>query len=263
MSREKEKANLRFLRLIFLHFKKKPMTVKKSLGGVREVPLQHSVIPDKNKKLDPYFYEPESMRKFRFGRFWGSFFSANYDYTARKWLCANQISTSYYLTSDYICHKLINKMMKNGEKQVIYNIFFKVVSALKKEFDVIDPRPNIVRAIMKLRPLVSFKKIVVSGITRKVPASISVRSSVNVALGWFVSSVRSRKEKTIAARLVHEFVSLNFDKPCQSFKKKVEYHGLAKINRYLIKRVPFLKNKKKKTVSARTLKFFKKKWKKV
>jgi small subunit ribosomal protein S7 len=200
-----------------------------------------------SKPYIPYAYLPLRSRRLRTGRLGGLLASVNIDFKTRNSIKKKVFPDDYFTNSEYVCRKIINYLCKDGKKRRSYGIFNKLIVALRKR-KIFSPRQYITKVILSLRPLVTLRKNMVSGVVKKVPSSINVQSSVSVALNWFILSARARSERTIVEKLVAECLDVFSKRKCGSKKKKIDHYKAVYANRYLIYKKHPAFNKKKRMV---------------
>lgn len=131
--------------------------------------------------------------------------------------------------NDIMVSKLINYMMLQGKKststKIIYDAFDIIAEKTKEE-----PLEVFKKAISNISPVIEVRSRRVGGATYQVPVEVKENRRVALSLRWLRNYSRSRKEKTIAAKLASEIISASKGEG-SAFKKKEDIHRMAEANK--------------------------------
>ena len=125
--------------------------------------------------------------------------------------------------------KLINQVMKKGQKmtaqKIVYDSFEEIKKRTKK-----DPVEVFEKAVENVSPAVELKSKRVGGATYQVPTEIKGNRGETLALRWILKAARSRKGKPMKNRLAEELIEAANNKGV-AVKKKEDTHRMAEANR--------------------------------
>nr|NP_066327.1 ribosomal protein S7 [Malawimonas jakobiformis]AAG13694.1 ribosomal protein S7 [Malawimonas jakobiformis] len=136
------------------------------------------------------------------------------------------------LFKDPIISKLINVLMKKGNKSKIEKIVYKSLELIKKNTKK-TPLTIIKKAISNIKPSVELKSIKIAAKSYQIPFEISLKRQQNLAIRWLVESVNNRSEKELTNRLYLEILNA-YQQKGNAFKKKDDIHHKAESNRSFI-----------------------------
>jgi len=116
---------------------------------------------------------------------------------------------------------IASTFVRHGKRALVEKALFSLQSEHKEQqlFDLTYASPS-----------VSLRSKRKAGIVYKLPAPISPKSSRSYALRWLRSSVRIRKERGFAQRLLSEFRDLR-SKRGETFRRRQATHQTALLNR--------------------------------
>lgn len=138
------------------------------------------------------------------------------------------------LKSDkYILQKFIKNIMVHGKKTTAFKIFSNVLIEIKNKtkenpYDVLD------KAFKNVKPPVELKKIVVAGISYRIPILVSDERSIALAIKWLVFYARKRSEYKFQDKLVNEIIDAS-NNTGLTIKYKNELNKIAVLNRPYLK----------------------------
>lgn len=116
-----------------------------------------------------------------------------------------------------------NSLIRKGKKQRAERIYQTILVRVKK-------KNAIKRLFQKLIPKIRLLDRKKGRSTLKIPGLIEGEQGISIALRWFFSSVKERKEKKLEDRVVNEIKDILKGK-ARSLKKKEAYYKLAVYNR--------------------------------
>ena len=100
---------------------------------------------------------------------------------------------------------LINKVLVDGKKQVAQRIVYTALEGTREKSGT-DPVITLKRALDNVKPSIEVKSRRVGGATYQVPIEVRAVRQNTLALRWLVSYAGSRREKTMAERLMNELL---------------------------------------------------------
>ena len=125
--------------------------------------------------------------------------------------------------------QLINKVLLNGKKSTAERIVYGAFDLVKQTTEQ-DALTVFKKAMDNVRPTLEVKPKRVGGATYQVPMEVNSRRATTLAIRWFVTFSRARKEKTMAERLAHEIMDAA-NGVGASVKKREDLFKMAEANR--------------------------------
>jgi len=131
--------------------------------------------------------------------------------------------------NNIIVAKLINNMMKWGQKSVAEKIFYNALDVVKEKIND-DPMKVFFKAIDNVKPTLELRARRVGGATYQIPVEVEADRRVSVAIKWMVTFARARKGMPMAQRLASEIIDA-YNNTGSAIKKKIDTHKMAEANR--------------------------------
>jgi len=128
-----------------------------------------------------------------------------------------------------IVSKIINSIMKGGQKTVAENIFYESMRQVRLSVNE-KPLKVLFIALENGKPLVELKSIRIGGVTHQIPIETSTRRQESLVIRWLIQHARSRVERKMEERIAKEILDL-YSKKGLTFQKKEELHRRAENNR--------------------------------
>ena len=125
--------------------------------------------------------------------------------------------------------QLINKVLLNGKKSTAERIVYGAFDLVKQTTEQ-DALAVFKKAMDNVRPTLEVKPKRVGGATYQVPMEVNSRRATTLAIRWFVTFSRARKEKNMAERLAHEIMDAA-NGVGASVKKREDLFKMAEANR--------------------------------
>ncbi|MCM8777489.1 MAG: 30S ribosomal protein S7 [Candidatus Omnitrophica bacterium] len=123
----------------------------------------------------------------------------------------------------------INVLMKDGKKSVSCRLFYDAMDIIAEKTKE-DPLSVFKKALNNVKPKLEVRPRRVGGATYQIPVEVPPRRSLALAIRWIIEAARSRKGKSIAEKLVDEFLEAAKGEGT-SVKKKEDTHKMAESNR--------------------------------
>jgi small subunit ribosomal protein S7 len=113
---------------------------------------------------------------------------------------------------NYYIAKLINIVMKNGNKDTARNIVYEAIdivqSQLQKDGNSKDVSAIIKEVIDLASPLVEVRKKRIGGQTYQIPVEVNSERQVSLALRWIAQIARKKSGKPMSQRLAKELIDI-------------------------------------------------------
>jgi small subunit ribosomal protein S7 len=125
--------------------------------------------------------------------------------------------------------QLINKVLLDGKKSLAERTVYKALEVISERTSN-DPVITLKKAVDNVRPLVEVKSRRVGGANYQVPIEVKPARGTTLALRWLINNSRSRKEHSMAERLVGEIMDASTGQGI-SVKRREDMHKMAEANR--------------------------------
>ena len=126
--------------------------------------------------------------------------------------------------------KFINKLMLDGKKEKVRNIFYKALDKIAQVKQGEDPFKVFNEAVKNATPLMEVKSRRVGGATYQVPMEVRKKRAISLAFRWLVKYSNERSGKSMVDKLAREFMDAA-DGTGSSVKKKDDVHRMAEANK--------------------------------
>jgi small subunit ribosomal protein S7 len=123
----------------------------------------------------------------------------------------------------------VNKVMHKGKKSVAERIVYDALAETERQEER-DPVEVFELAVQNATPVVEVKPRRVGGATYQVPVDIRAERRLALALRWLLRSARTRRGRTMAARLAAELIEAANNQGA-TIKQKADTHRMAEANR--------------------------------
>lgn len=143
----------------------------------------------------------------------------------------------YFIEKDlkynhFLVTLLINKILKNGKKNLARNIVYNAFNFIIKNFNL-NPILIFEKAIRNISPKIKLKKKIISGNNIKIPMLLNKYHSTLLAIKWLIENSKKRIEKKMYLRLSNEIIDASKNIG-NSIKKKEELYKIAEINKVFL-----------------------------
>src|SRR4030042_1147458 len=125
--------------------------------------------------------------------------------------------------------QLINKVLLDGKKSLAERTVYKALEVIS-ERTANDPVITLKKAVENVRPMLEVRSRRVGGANYQVPVEVRPARGTTLALRWIVGNSRSRKEHSMAERLVGEIMDASVGQGV-SCKRREDMHKMAEGNR--------------------------------
>ena len=131
---------------------------------------------------------------------------------------------------DVVLAKFMNNLMKDGKKSVAEKIVYGAFEELEKNNKKEDLVEMFRKILDQIAPVVEVRSRRIGGATYQVPVEVRAKRRTALAMRWLVEAARSRKEKSMPARLAAELSEAKDGKGA-AVKKKEDMHRMAEANK--------------------------------
>jgi ribosomal protein S7, bacterial/organelle len=135
---------------------------------------------------------------------------------------------------DPLVTRFINHLMKNGKKNIAYNIFYNAMNKIdilkEKEKEEKSALEIWKEGLKNVMPHIEVRSRRMGGANIQIPVPISSNSKITKAMKLLISSASNRSEKTMANKLAHEIWDA-FQEQGEAVKRKENIHKMAEANK--------------------------------
>ena len=131
---------------------------------------------------------------------------------------------------DLVVSKFMNNLMLDGKKSVSEKIVYGAFDELEKNNANEDLVDMFRKILDQIAPVVEVRSRRIGGATYQVPVEVRAKRRTALAMRWLVEAARSRKEKSMPARLAAELREAKDGKGA-AVKKKEDMHRMAEANK--------------------------------
>jgi small subunit ribosomal protein S7 len=124
---------------------------------------------------------------------------------------------------------LINRVLLHGKRSTAESIVYDALEGCRKKTEV-DPLITLKRALDNIKPAVEVRSRRVGGATYQVPVEVKAGRSTTLALRWLIDYSRSRREKSMAERLMNELIDASNGLGA-AVKRREDTHKMAEANK--------------------------------
>jgi len=126
--------------------------------------------------------------------------------------------------------KFMNQLMVDGKKSIAEKIVYGAFDELEKNNANEDLVEMFRKILDQIAPVVEVRSRRIGGATYQVPVEVRAKRRTALAMRWLVEAARSRKEKSMPARLAAELREAKEGKGA-AVKKKEDMHRMAEANK--------------------------------
>ena len=129
-----------------------------------------------------------------------------------------------------LVQRLINKVMKNGKKQLAERLVYRAMEKAAKKLGQKDPLEVLLQALENIKPVVETRSRRVGGANYQIPFEVKSQRQIHLTLMWFVAAVRDRKGLPADECLALEIIDA-YNKTGKAVKHKEDVQKMAEANR--------------------------------
>src|SRR5947207_11494603 len=96
--------------------------------------------------------------------------------------------------------RIVNNLMKNGKKNLAYNIFYDAMKIIKENKEIIEKNELEIwkQALNNIMPHIELRSRRIGGSTFKIPTPIRLDRKVSLSMKWLINCARNRNEKSMS-----------------------------------------------------------------
>ncbi|YBU88686.1 MAG: 30S ribosomal protein S7 [Candidatus Walczuchella monophlebidarum] len=134
--------------------------------------------------------------------------------------------------NDPLVSRFVNNLMKNGKKNLAYNIFYGAMKIVKERNENKDKNELEIwkQALTNIMPHVEVRSRRVGGSTFHIPRQISPYRKISIAMKWLICYSRKRNEKSMSENLAAEIIAASKEEGL-AVKKRIDTHKMAESNK--------------------------------
>ncbi|MBP8618027.1 MAG: 30S ribosomal protein S7 [Candidatus Pacebacteria bacterium] len=125
--------------------------------------------------------------------------------------------------------RFINYLMKDGEKSVARQVFYKAMNIIEEQSQQ-DPLKVFELAVANTTPELEITTRRIGGANYQIPRPVPEFRKTTLAFKWLIAVSRSKKGKSMAARLAEEIINASKGEG-SAVKKKLDTERMAEANR--------------------------------
>lgn len=128
---------------------------------------------------------------------------------------------------------LINRIMKDGKKQIAQKLVYRALEKIKNQLKVEDPIPAFMQAVDNAKPNLEVRSRRVGGAAYQVPVPVKGARKESLAIRWIILSARARPSKeykTFEDKLAAELLDA-YRNQGGAIKRREDTHKMADANK--------------------------------
>lgn len=126
--------------------------------------------------------------------------------------------------------KLINRVMRDGKKQMAERLVYGGMEKAAKKLKVDNPLEVFEQAMKNIQPHLETRSRRVGGANYQIPFEVKGQRQQHLNTMWFVAAARDRKGMSMEDRIALELVDA-YNNTGAAVKKKEDVHKMAEANR--------------------------------
>jgi len=126
--------------------------------------------------------------------------------------------------------RLINRVMRDGKKQVAERLVYEGLETAAKKLKVDNPLDVFEQAFANIRPHMETRSRRVGGANYQIPFEVKGQRQNHLTTMWFVAACRGRKGMPMADRIAAELMDA-YNNQGTAVKKREDTHRMAEANR--------------------------------
>ena len=130
---------------------------------------------------------------------------------------------------DVIVSRFVNNFMLDGKKNTARKVFYEAMDIIEKKAKK-EPVEVFREALNNVMPILEVRSRRVGGATYQVPTDVREDRRFALAMRWIKTYAKSRRDKSMAARLAAELMAAANNEG-GSVKKKEDTHRMAEANK--------------------------------
>jgi small subunit ribosomal protein S7 len=134
------------------------------------------------------------------------------------------------LYNDVMVQRLINRVMRDGKKQVAEKLVYTGMQMAADKLKVDNPHDVFQQAMGNVKPHMETRSRRVGGANYQIPFEVKDQRQTHLTMMWFVQAARSRKGMSMANRIALELQDA-YNNQGAAVKKREDTHRMAEANR--------------------------------
>lgn len=134
------------------------------------------------------------------------------------------------LYGDPMVQRLINRVMRDGKKQVAERLVYTGMQIAAAKLKVENPHEVFEQAMGNIKPHLETRSRRVGGANYQIPFEVKGQRQTHLTMMWFVAAARSRKGMSMANRIALELQDA-YNNQGTAVKKREDTHRMAEANR--------------------------------
>lgn len=126
--------------------------------------------------------------------------------------------------------KLINRVMKNGKKQLAEKLVYEGMQSAAKKLKIQNPIEVFEQAMKNIQPHMETRSRRIGGANYQIPFEVKGQRQQHLTTMWFVQAARARKGMSMADRIALELEDA-YKNQGGAVKKREDTHKMAEANR--------------------------------
>lgn len=126
--------------------------------------------------------------------------------------------------------KLINRVMRDGKKQMAENLVYSGMQKAADKLQVKNPLEVLEQAFKNIQPHLETRSRRVGGANYQIPFEVKSQRQQHLTIMWFVEAARSRSGMSMIDRIAQELMDA-YNSTGGAVKKKEDTHKMAEANR--------------------------------
>ena len=134
------------------------------------------------------------------------------------------------LYSDPMVQRLINRVMRDGKKQVAERLVYTGMQIAADRLKVENPHEVFEQAMGNIKPHLETRSRRVGGANYQIPFEVKGQRQNHLTTMWFVQAARARKGMSMQDRIAAELMDA-YNGQGAAVKKREDMHKMAEANR--------------------------------
>lgn len=135
-----------------------------------------------------------------------------------------------HLHKSVLVQKFINKVMKDGKKNIAAKLVYDAIDELAKKTKK-DALEAFEEAINNIKPKVEVRSRRVGGANYQVPVPVDEKRQESLAIRWILKAARDARKKSDFAQALADTLVASINKEGPAYKKREDTHKMAEANK--------------------------------
>jgi small subunit ribosomal protein S7 len=138
------------------------------------------------------------------------------------------------LYNSTLVHMFVNRLMKQGKKNLAYNIIYTTLQQIKKKLDTQEksalPLEVLEKAVSNVQPTVQVKPKRIGGSVLQVPLEVKPTKGTVLAIQWILIAAKKRSGPNMVVKLSQEIIDAS-QQTGGAMKRRTEVERMAEANK--------------------------------